>query len=106
MPKDDRVYVGHMLDNARKAEKLLGGRDRAAYDADETIRLALAYLLQVIGEAARRNSDDFRDQHPGIPWKAIDVIVDRDGTLLVLDFGTGTASARSGTLYRIVYTGG
>ena len=36
----------------------------------------------------------------------IDVIVDRDGTLLVLDFGTGTASDGSGKLYRIVYTGG
>ena len=35
-------------------------------------------------------------QHP------IDVIVDRDGTLLVLDYG----SDDSGKLYRIVYTGG
>lgn len=71
MPKDDAVYVGHMLDNARKARSLLGDRNRAAYDADETLRLALAHVLQVIGEAARRVSDGFHDQHPDIPWKAI-----------------------------------
>ena len=71
MPKDDGVYVGHMLDNAQKARSLLGGRDRAAYDGDETLRLALAHVLQVIGEAARRISDSFRNQHPEIPWKAI-----------------------------------
>ncbi|MFQ5591466.1 MAG: DUF86 domain-containing protein [Phycisphaerae bacterium] len=71
MPKDDTVYVGHMLDNARKATNLLGDRDRTAYDADEALRLALAHLLQVVGEAARRISDDFRDRHQNIPWKAI-----------------------------------
>lgn len=38
-------------------------------------------------------------QHP------IDVVVDRDGTLLVLDYGTGDENDTSGTLYRIVNTG-
>jgi glucose/arabinose dehydrogenase len=38
-------------------------------------------------------------QHP------IDVAVDRDGSLLVLDYGEGGENDRSGTLYRIVYTG-
>ncbi len=71
MPKDDTVYVGHMLDNARKARSLVGDRDRTAYDADETLRLALAHLLQVVGEAARRVSDDFCHKHSDIPWKAI-----------------------------------
>lgn len=71
MPKDDTVYVGHMLDNARKARSLLSNRDRTGYDADETLRLALAHLLQVVSEAARRVSDGFRHQHSDIPWKAI-----------------------------------
>ena len=39
MPKDDTVYVGHMLDDARKATNLLGNRDRNAYYADEALRL-------------------------------------------------------------------
>jgi hypothetical protein len=32
MPKDDRVFVGHMLDTARKAVELVGTKSRAEYD--------------------------------------------------------------------------
>jgi len=35
----------------------------------------------------------------------IDALVDRDGTLLVLDYGEGGADDTSGALYRIIYTG-
>jgi len=35
----------------------------------------------------------------------IDVVVDDDGTLLVLDYGEGGENDTSGTLYRIIYTG-
>ncbi len=34
----------------------------------------------------------------------IDVVVDHDGTLLVLDYGEGGENDMSGTLYRIIYT--
>lgn len=71
MPKDDLVYLGHMLDTARKARQLAQGKSRAEYDGDEPLRLALAHLLQVIGEAARRVSPAYCQAHPQIPWKAI-----------------------------------
>ncbi len=71
MPKDDRLYLGHMLDTARKALGLVNGKSRAEYDRDEPLRLALAHLLQVIGEAARRVSATYCQAHPQIPWKAI-----------------------------------
>lgn len=51
MQKDNLVYVGHMLDTAEKAVQKVVGIDRAAYDADENLRLALAHLVQTIGEA-------------------------------------------------------
>lgn len=35
MPKDDLVYVGHMLERAEKASALVSDKDRAAYDEDE-----------------------------------------------------------------------
>ena len=71
MPKDDGVYVGQMLDMARKARALVAGKDRAAYDADETLRLALTHLVQVIGEAARHVSAEYCADHPEVPWLAI-----------------------------------
>ena len=70
-PKDDSVYVGHMLDTARKALGLMKGKTKEDFDHDESLFLALVHLIQIIGEAARRVSKDFCEAHPDIPWKAI-----------------------------------
>lgn len=71
MQHDDEVYLGHMLDTARKAAGKARGPSRTEYDDDENLRLALAHLVQVIGEAARRGSRPVRDAHPEIPWDDI-----------------------------------
>lgn len=71
MRKDDLVYVGHMLDTTRKAVEKVRGRTRESYDGDENLRLALAHLIQTIGEAARRVSPEFRERHSQVPWPAI-----------------------------------
>lgn len=69
--KDDLVYIGHMTDTANKAIGFIKGVSREDFDNNELLRLSLTHLLQVIGEAARRVSLDFRASHPEIPWKAI-----------------------------------
>jgi uncharacterized protein with HEPN domain len=71
MPKDDLVYVGHMFDMAIKAVEKLSGVTRGEFDADENLRMALAHIIQVIGEAASHVSPEFRENHQGIPWRAI-----------------------------------
>ena len=68
MKKDDDVYLGHMLDMARKAVEKTRGMARPSYDKDENLRLALAHLIQVIGEAARRVSLETQLLYPEIPW--------------------------------------
>jgi uncharacterized protein with HEPN domain len=71
MTKDDLVFVGHMLDTARIVVAKVEGIDRSAFDHDENLRLALVHLIQTIGEAAARVSNEFRDAHQEIPWRAI-----------------------------------
>lgn len=71
MSKDDLRYVGHMVDCGQRIQQFLAGKSRADYDAEEVLRLAVIHLLQTIGEAARLVSDDFRGQHPHIPWAQI-----------------------------------
>jgi uncharacterized protein with HEPN domain len=71
MQKDDLVYAGHMLDTARKATSKIAGQAREEFDRDENLRLALAHLIQVLGEAARRVSPAFQQAHPEVPWKQI-----------------------------------
>ena len=71
MPKDEMIYVGHMLDMSQKAVEALKGKTRAQYDQDEVLRLALAHLVQTIGEAASHVSDALQTKYPTIPWKNI-----------------------------------
>jgi uncharacterized protein with HEPN domain len=71
MSPRDLVYVGHMLDMAKKAVAKVQELPRSAYDADENLRLALVHLVQVIGEAARKVSPEFTMTHPDVPWENI-----------------------------------
>lgn len=71
MPKDDQIYIGHMLDTARKIRDKTQGVSHEQYDTDENLRLALVHLVQVLGEAARRVSPTMQAAHPDIPWRAI-----------------------------------
>ncbi len=67
MSPRDLVYVGHMLDTARKAVSKTQGISRETYDTDENLRLALVHLVQTIGEAARQVSREFCNNHSDIP---------------------------------------
>ncbi len=71
MPKDDLVYVGHMLDIARQVVEKVRDKARRDFDEDDNLRLALCHLLQMIGESARRVSPEFQKIHADLPWKAI-----------------------------------
>jgi uncharacterized protein with HEPN domain len=44
---------------------------RTAFEGDELIQNWMVHHLQIIGEAARRLSDDWKASHQQIPWRAI-----------------------------------
>ena len=66
---DPLVRVRHMLDHAREAVAMVRARSRADLDADRQLNLALVRLVEVVGEAAARVPEDFRDRHPELPWR-------------------------------------
>ena len=67
----DETRLRNMCDHAREALDLARGRVRADLDSDRTLNLALVRLLEIVGEAAARVSDDTRNQHRDIPWTAM-----------------------------------
>ncbi len=71
MRSRDLVYVGHMRQTAEKIAAKVANLPREDFDRDENLRLALTHLLQIVGEAASRISEEFRREHPEIPWKGI-----------------------------------
>ena len=77
MVLDDRARLGHMLDAARKAVSFCRGRSRAELETTEMLSLSLVRLLEIVGEAAREVSSEYRTTHPTIPWKNIIGMRDR-----------------------------
>jgi uncharacterized protein with HEPN domain len=57
---DIRNAIGRILEKAPE--------DRAAFDRDEMLQVWVLHHLQVIGEAARALSDEFRARHPDEIW--------------------------------------
>lgn len=49
----------------------LVARGRAAYDADEMLRLAAEAILHRLGEAVARLDDDFTERHAQVRWRPI-----------------------------------
>ena len=68
---DDNTRLTHMLEAAEKALTFSHGKQRTDFDHDEILGLALVRLLEIIGEAANRVSQDTQDQHSEIPWPKI-----------------------------------
>lgn len=65
----DDVRLQHMLDSAGQAVEFTKERSRDDLDTDTILMLALTRLLEIIGEAARGISDEFKTHHPQIPWR-------------------------------------
>ena len=68
---DDPARLQHMLDAALKAIQFLKGRDRGDLDTDEQLTLSLTRLLEIVGEAAGKVSEQGRQAYPGIPWPQV-----------------------------------
>lgn len=60
-----------MLDFARKAAAFNKGRTRADLDTDEMLAFATIHLIEMLGEASRTISTEFRSEYPDVPWDLI-----------------------------------
>ena len=69
--RDPIVCIRHMLDHASEAVQMISERSRADLDTDRQLNLALVRLMEVVGEAATRVQDDFRQRHPQVPWQDV-----------------------------------
>lgn len=71
----DPAFLWDMLEAARAIVKFTGDLSQEEFLSDgkdaEIIRLAIERELEILGEAGRRVSQNFRSEHPEIPWKEI-----------------------------------
>jgi len=67
----DSGYLWDMLDAARLVQQYVAGVSVEAYLADRKLQLAIERLIEIIGEAARKVSGEFKEVHQEIPWRGI-----------------------------------
>jgi uncharacterized protein with HEPN domain len=77
MSFEPRDYLRHILTEADYLLSHSVGLTWDAFAADETKRRAFVPSLEIIGEAAKKLSDEFRAEHPGIDWRAMTGMRDR-----------------------------
>jgi uncharacterized protein with HEPN domain len=71
MPRDNSVYLKHILDAISKIETYLDGVDRQTFSERSLIQDGVIRQIEIIGEAVRRLSHDLRDRYPNVPWQDI-----------------------------------
>lgn len=70
----DRSNDAAVFDMLRAAEATLrhvAGKTRDDYEREELLRHAVERSIEIIGEAARRLTNEFREQYPQVPWRVI-----------------------------------
>ena len=67
MQRDEALLLDILI-AARRAIRFLDGMTWEAFQRSELHQNAVMRPLEIIGEAARRVSQDTRDAYPDIPW--------------------------------------
>lgn len=67
----DAARLWDMLDFARAVTAVIQGRTQSDYERDRALRLATERALEILGEAARQVSEEFKAAHPEIPWRRL-----------------------------------
>jgi uncharacterized protein with HEPN domain len=71
MQRDDLALVEDMLTEISDAIEFVQGYDLRTFLEDRRTRKAVAYSIQIMGEAARGISLQFKADHPEVAWPQI-----------------------------------
>lgn len=77
MPPQASEYLQHILDEIDYLTSTSRGMDRATFLSDDTLKRAFVRSIEVMGVAVKKISDQVREEHPEIEWRAIAGMRDR-----------------------------
>lgn len=73
--KDSRVYLAHILECIGKIETFTE-KGKEVFFRESMIQDAVIRNFEVMGEAAKRVPEIFRQKHPEIPWRSLSAFRD------------------------------
>jgi uncharacterized protein with HEPN domain len=71
MKLDESIFLHHILDAMTRTEGYLQGIDEAIFKQDTLIQDGVIRQIEIIGEAAKRLSEDLRLHYNHVPWEDI-----------------------------------
>lgn len=67
--RDQRLYLKDILLSIEAIEKFVDGLSYEDFEKDDKTSSAVIRKFEIIGEAAKRISDDIKNKYTVIPWK-------------------------------------
>jgi uncharacterized protein with HEPN domain len=72
----DLLFLEHVRDAIERIERFTS-EGRTAFMTDDKTQSAVIRQLEIIGEATKRLSEEFRRVHPDLPWREMAATRDR-----------------------------
>jgi uncharacterized protein with HEPN domain len=69
MGKDDLIFVDHILEAIEKIDRYTDDITVHEFVDNELIQDAVIRNFEIIGEASKNVSNEFREKYTSIPWK-------------------------------------
>ncbi len=71
MKRTQELYIGDILESIEKIERYVKGFTEKNFYQDSQLQDAILRRLEIMGEAVKNISQNFRIKYPEIPWKNI-----------------------------------
>ncbi len=69
MKRDNLVYLRHILDAIHRIGEYTEGVEYKDFMNNNLVQAGVIREIEIIGEASKRLTSEFRGKYPDIPWK-------------------------------------